>query len=83
VATALDLDAVIDDRPENCLDVATESTAKAILVWPGSPDALGPGVARHGVVVKASIREALDELEEMDRAKRGGVVRSIKRLFGK
>jgi hypothetical protein len=40
-------------------------------------------VARHGVVVKASIREALDELEEMDRAKRGGVVRSIKRLFGK
>lgn len=83
VATALDLDAVIDDRPENCLDVATESTAKAILVWPGPPDALGPGVARHGVVVKASIREALDELEEMDRAKRGGVVRSIKRLFGK
>lgn len=83
VATALDLDAVIDDRPENCLDVATESTAKAILVWPGPPDALGPGVGRHGVVVKASIREALDELEEMDRAKRGGVVRSIKRLFGK
>jgi hypothetical protein len=83
VATALDLDAVIDDRPENCLDVATESPAKAILVWPGPTDALGPGIARHGVVVKASIREALDELEEMDRAKRGGVVRSIKRLFGK
>jgi 5' nucleotidase, deoxy (Pyrimidine), cytosolic type C protein (NT5C) len=83
LATALDLDAVVDDRPENCLDVATESTAKAILVWPGPPDALGPGVERHGVVVKASIREAFDELEEMDRAKRGGVVRSIKRLFGK
>ncbi len=83
VATALDLDAVIDDRPENCLDVATESPAKAILVWPGPTEALGPGVARHGVAVKASIREALDELEEMDRAKRGGVVRTIKRLFGK
>ena len=83
VATALDLDAVVDDRPENCLDVATESAAKAILVWPGSTDALGPGVARHGVVVTASIGEALDELVQMDRVKRGGVVRSIKRLFGR
>lgn len=83
VASALDLDAVVDDRPENCLDVATESAAKAILVWSGPAETLSPGVTRHGVVVKASIREALDELEEMDRARRGGVVRSIKRLFGK
>ena len=37
VAAALDLDAVVDDRPENCLDVATESSARAILVWPESP----------------------------------------------
>jgi hypothetical protein len=83
VASALDLDAVIDDRPENCLDVATESTARAILVWPGPIDDLGPGHARHGVVVKASIAEALDEVEQMDRVKRGGVMRSIKRMFGK
>lgn len=83
VATALDLDAVVDDRPENCLDVATESAAKAILVWPGRADALGPGVARHGVVVRASTGEALDELVQMDRLKRGGVMRSIKRLFAK
>jgi uncharacterized HAD superfamily protein len=83
VATALDLDAVVDDRPENCLDVATESAAKAILVWPGPLEVLRPGIARHGVVVTASIGEALDELEHMDRAKRGGVVRSIKRLLGK
>lgn len=83
VATALDLDAVVDDRPENCLDVATESSARAILVWPGQLEALGSGTARHGVVVKASIGEALDELVQMDRVKRGGVVRSIKRMFGK
>ena len=83
VATALDLDAVVDDRPENCLDVATESAAKAILVWPGATEALGPGVARHGVVVTPSISAALDELVQMDRVKRGGVVRSIKRLLGK
>lgn len=83
VASALDLDAVIDDRPENCLDVATDSTAKAILVWPAPIDNLGPGHARHGVVVKASIGEALDEVVQMDRVKRGGVMRSIKRLLGK
>lgn len=83
VATALDLDAVIDDRPENCLDVATQSSARALLVWPGPLDALGPGVTRHRVLVKASTAEALDEVVQMDREKRGGVVRTIKRLFGK
>jgi hypothetical protein len=83
VAAALDLDAVIDDRPENCLDVVTESTAKGILVWPGPTEALGPGVARHGVDVQPSIGAALDVLVEMDRVKRGGVIRSIKRMLGR
>lgn len=81
VAAALDLDAVIDDRPENCLDVATESPARAILVWPGPQDTLGPGVRRHGVVVTSGISQALEELVQMDRTRRGGVVRSLKRLF--
>ncbi len=81
VAAALDLDAVVDDRPENCLDVATESAAKAVLVWPGPIDTLGPGVTRHGVIVTRSIGAALDQLVEMDRARRGGVVQSLKRLL--
>jgi 5' nucleotidase, deoxy (Pyrimidine), cytosolic type C protein (NT5C) len=81
VATALDLDAVVDDRPENCLDVATESQAKAILVWSGDPEGLGPGVKRHGVVVHPTIGGALDELEQMDRVRRGGVMRSLKRIL--
>lgn len=81
LAAALDLDAVVDDRPENCLDVATESAARAILVWPGSAEALGPGVKRHGVVVTGGIGQALEELVQMDRTRRGGVVRSLKRLF--
>lgn len=83
VAAALDLDAVIDDRPENCLDVATESTARAILVWRDSYEDLSSVHAKHGVVVKPSIAGALDEIEQMDREKRGGVMRSIKRLLGK
>src|SRR5687768_13418605 len=35
IAKALQIDVVIDDRPENCLDVALESSAGAILVWRG------------------------------------------------
>lgn len=83
VASALELDAVVDDRPENSLAVATESRAKAILVWTRSTTRLAPGIARQGVVVTASIGEALDELVQADRARRGGVVRSIKRMLGR
>lgn len=83
VATALELDAVVDDRPDNSMDVATESTATAILVWTRSPGRLAPGIARHGIVVTASIGDALDELVQIDRARGGGVVRSIKRALGR
>src|SRR5262245_47927182 len=47
IAAALALDVIVDDRPENCLDVAIDSTARAILVWrdagnvPGSARQLG------------------------------------------
>ena len=33
IAAALGLDFVVDDRPENCLDVVVDSKARAILVW--------------------------------------------------
>src|SRR5688500_18667373 len=33
LAAALALDAVIDDRPDNCVDVVTDSDTRAILVW--------------------------------------------------
>lgn len=83
IADALTLDAVVDDRPENCLDVAVESSARAILVWPGDPAELPPGIVRHGVTVVKSIAAALDELVAIDRVRSGGVVRSLKRLFSR
>jgi hypothetical protein len=43
IADALQLDAVVDDRPENCLDVAVESKAKPILIWPSNPKHVPPG----------------------------------------
>mgnify|MGYP006195708599 CR=1 FL=1 len=63
VASALTLDAVVDDRPENCLDVATDSQATPILVWRDAPDAVPAGAARLGITVVYSIAEALQRLE--------------------
>jgi hypothetical protein len=82
IADALQLDAVVDDRPENCLDVAVESAARAFLVWPGTEAELPPGAVRHGVKHVPTFSAALDALVELDRA-RGGVGRSIRRLFGR
>jgi hypothetical protein len=72
VAAALELDAVVDDRPDNCLDVALESKAKAVIVWPESLEMLNAVVTRNEVIVARSIGAAIDELVELDRARRGG-----------
>jgi hypothetical protein len=63
LAAALTLDAVIDDRPENCLDVATDSPARPILVWRNSPETVPAGASRLGIHVVSSVAEALDQLE--------------------
>ncbi len=84
VADALELDAVVDDRPENCLDVAVDSKAKPILIWPGDAKRVPPGAKRLGVHIVTSISEALDVVIKLDDLKNEtGVVRSIKKFFGK
>jgi hypothetical protein len=83
IAEALELDAVVDDRPENCLDVAVDSKAKPILIWPGDQRMVPPGAKRLGVRIVTSISEALDLLIKLDDLKNEpGVVRSIKKFFG-
>ena len=84
IADALHLDAVVDDRPENCLDVAVESKARPILIWQVDPKLVPPGAKRLGVRVAASISEALALLEQLDDLqKESPVIRGIKKLFGK
>jgi hypothetical protein len=83
LAEALGLDAVVDDRPENCLDVAVESKARSILVWPGPLD-VPSAASRLGVEVVTSISEALDSLERLDDTRqRSPMMRSIRRLLGR
>jgi hypothetical protein len=84
IADALQLDAVVDDRPENCLDVAVESKARPILIWSADPKLIPRGAKRLGVRVATTISEAVDILETLDDLKKeSAVVRSIKKLFGK
>ena len=65
LADALALDVVIDDRPENALDVTTDSKAKSILVWRG-PRAAAPAAAeRLGIHTVYSFTAAVDILEQM------------------
>ncbi|MEY4636297.1 MAG: hypothetical protein RJA55_2095 [Acidobacteriota bacterium] len=83
IADALHLDAFVDDRPENCLDIAVESKAKVILVWHGHLKDVPPGAKRLGVRPVSTISEALVLLEQLDDIrKKPGILRTIKRAFG-
>jgi phosphoglycolate phosphatase-like HAD superfamily hydrolase len=84
IAAALGLDIVVDDRPENCLDVVVDSKARAILVWRDDEQQL-PGAARRlGIGVVKSISDCLDILTELDskQAESPRVIDRVKRMLG-
>jgi hypothetical protein len=83
IADALQLDIVADDRPENCLDVAVDSKARALLIWSGDPRGIPRGVERLGVRAVSSISEALRIIERFDDARQSRVMGTIKRLLGR
>jgi hypothetical protein len=83
VAESLALDFVVDDRPENCLDVMVDSKARAMLVWREDEKDLPVTVRRLGLGVVKSVDECLAILSKVDAANRGrpGLVdRMIRRL---
>ena len=83
IADALGLDAFVDDRPDNCLDVAVESKAKVILVWQGDPKDIPAGAKRIGVQPVQTISEAVSLLEKLDDVRaQPSLMRTIKRAFG-
>jgi len=82
VAQALDLDVVIDDRPDNCLDVALESTAAAILLWRGHQDAVPASARRLGIAVAPSVPACLEALIEAEKTAEGTLLDRVRKLFG-
>jgi hypothetical protein len=83
IADALELDAVVDDRPENCLDVALDSKAQGILIWPGDSQKIPLGLDRLSVLVVRSIAEALDALIKLDDQRQPSLARTLRKLFGR
>ena len=83
IADALHLDAFVDDRPENCLDIAVESKAKVILIWHGDLKEVPAGAKRLGVRPVNRISEAMQLLEQLDDIRnQPSLMRTIKRAFG-
>jgi hypothetical protein len=84
IAAALGLDIVVDDRPENCLDVVVDSKARAILVWREDEKQLPAAARRLGIGVVKSVAECLDILTQVDQPPREqrGVIGRVKRLLG-
>jgi hypothetical protein len=84
IAAALGLDIVVDDRPENCLDVVVDSRARAILVWREDERHLPAAAKRLGIGVVKSVGECLDILIELDSSAREqpSVMNRVMRLLG-
>ena len=84
IADSLGLDFVIDDRPENCLDVVVDSKARAILVWRGEESQLPAAAQRLGIGVVKSVADCLAILTQVDTAAREepGVISRVMRLLG-
>jgi hypothetical protein len=84
IAAALGLDVVIDDRPENCLDVVVDSKARAILVWRDDEKHLPPRTGRLGIAVVKTVAACLDVLEEIDAPphEQPGMMDRVMRLLG-
>jgi hypothetical protein len=65
VAQALGIDVVIDDRPENCLDVVADSSALPLLVWRRNPQSLPLLVRKTSIEIVPSFTAVLDRLEQL------------------
>lgn len=66
IAAALDLDVVVDDRPESCRDVIAESSARAILVWRNPSPQQSLAAQRLGIGVVRTVDECLARLLEIE-----------------
>ena len=84
IAAALGLDFVVDDRPENCLDVVIDSKARAILVWRDDGRQVPAATRRLGIGVVKSVAECLDILMQIDAPaeERSSIMDRVKRLLG-
>lgn len=84
IAAALALDVVVDEVPEDCLDVAARSKATAIALFRNRERAVPPAFARLGIHVVHSLDECLNLLSAIDAGPqpRPGVTERAMRILG-
>lgn len=83
IASALSLDVVVDDNPDNCLDVAMESKARPILVWRGEAEVVPDNASRLGIGTVSTVGACLRLLEEADESREDqGFVAALRRVLG-
>jgi hypothetical protein len=70
IAAVFELDVVVDDRPENCLDVVSDSAARAVLAWRRTTEAPSIVLDRLRIDVVSGVNGALDLLAEIDAGRR-------------
>ena len=66
IAAGLTLDIVVDDTPENCVDVASDSKALTIAIFRNTGVAPPPILKNMGIHMVSTTAECLDLLTEID-----------------
>nr|MBA3950021.1 hypothetical protein [Acidobacteriota bacterium] len=66
---SLKVDFLVDDTPKNCVDVISDSSARAILITRGVDEFTESGAKRLGIVTVKTVADALEILEQATLAK--------------
>jgi len=84
IAAALTLDIVVDDTPENCVDVASDSRARTIAIFRNKDAPPPPVLKKMGIHLVRSTEECLKLLVEIDSTlkEQPGAMERIKRTLG-
>ena len=83
IAAALSLDIVIDDTPENCIDVASDSKARTIAIF-RNQQAPPPSLQAMGIHLVRSTEECLNLLVDIDASleQQPGAMERVMRTLG-
>jgi hypothetical protein len=82
-AAALRLSYHVDDNPQNCIDVRTESSARPLLIVPDDDPLTVTSARKLGIGVAASLSACLDILEEASAAQsQPGLLERLAALVG-
>ena len=82
-AAALRLDYLVDDTPQNCVDVLSDSSTRAMLLVPREDGLAASSARRLGIGTANSIHEVLDLLVQVTEARANpSLFEKIRKLVG-